>query len=210
MRTLARGGFVGLGGSLGVVGLVLVGCGGGAAPAPNAASPENASTAPPADAGANPTAESTAPTTTLALADGGDLQGSKLVETHTTGTTPDAGASDGGKPAHGHDVGRSPSDIRAIIQAHRDEARACYDQGIKDHPGVEGDLVIEWTIDPKGNVTQASLNAAKSQILESTIVSCVEDVIKKIQFAASAGGYETRAFYPFNFHPHHGGAKPAP
>jgi hypothetical protein len=33
-------------------------------------------------------------------------------------------------------------------------------------------------------------------------------VIKKIQFNASAGGYETRAYYPFNFHPHHG-AHPA-
>jgi hypothetical protein len=192
----------------GLVVVVVVGCGGGAAPAAAASSPENASAqaGAPGDAGPVKTDDS-APTTTLALGDGGDLQGSKLVETHTSTTAPDASAG-GVKPAHGHDVGRTPQDIRAIIQAHRDEARSCYDAAVKDHPGIEGDLVIEWTIDPKGNVTQTSLNSAKSQIVEPTVVSCVSDVIKKIQFNASAGGYETRAYYPFNFHPHHG-AHPA-
>jgi hypothetical protein len=189
------------------VGLLLLGCGGGAAPAAGASSPDTTATML-TDAGARKTDDSTAPTTTLALGDAGDLQGSKLVETHTSTTAPDASAGTA-KPPHGHDVGRSPQDLRAIVQAHRDEARACYDAALKDHPGIEGDLVIEWTIDPKGNVTQTSLNSAKSQIAEPTVVSCVSDIIKKIQFNASAGGYETRAFYPFNFHPHHGGAKPA-
>src|SRR5580704_14685685 len=107
--------------------LVFVGCGGGAAPAAGAASVDNgASGAAPGDAGAPKSDDSTAPTTTLALGDGGDLQGSKLVETHTSAPAPAASA-DAAKPAHGHDVGRSPQDIRAIIQAHRDEARACYD-----------------------------------------------------------------------------------
>ena len=191
-----------------VAGLFVVGCGGGAAPAATASSPDNASTQGGAPGDASPVKDVSAPTTTLAVGDGGDLQGCKLVETHTSTTAPDASAG-AVKPAHGHDVGRTPQDIRAIIQAHRDEARACYDAAVKDHPGIEGDLVIEWTIDPKGNVTQTSLNSAKSQIVEPTVVSCVSDVIKKIQFNASAGGYETRAYYPFNFHPHHGGAHPA-
>lgn len=187
---------------------LVIGCGGGAAPAAAASSPDNASTSAGAPAAARPVrTDDSAPTTTLAVGDGGDTQGSKLVETHTNTTTPDASAG-GAKPVHGHEVGRTPQDIRAIIQAHRDEARACYDAAVKDHPGIEGDLVIEWTIDPKGNVTQTSFNSAKSQIVETTVVSCVSDVIKKIQFNASAGGYETRAYYPFNFHPHHGGARP--
>jgi hypothetical protein len=85
--------------------------------------------------------------------------------------------------------------------AHRDEARACYDKGLAAHPGIEGDLVIQWTIDPKGNVTQVSLDSARSQITEPGVVACVGDVIRKIQFAASPGGFETKAFYPYNFHP---------
>jgi hypothetical protein len=187
-------------------------CGGGgaasdAAKAPSG--PSGGSASPTGDPGAAQANE--APTTTVALADGGDLQGAKLTETKTTTTAP-AGSSAGAPPKgpHAHEVGRQPEDIRAIIMARRDEARACYDAGLKDHPGIEGDLVIAWTIDPKGNVTQAALDSSRSQIVEPSVVACVTDIIKKVQFAPSPGGYETRAFYPFNFHPHRGGATHAP
>jgi hypothetical protein len=103
---------------------------------------------------------------------------------------------------HAHEPGRTPADIRAIVVTHREQARACYDKALGDHPGIEGDLVIQWTIDPKGNVTQVSLDSSRSQITEPSVAACVAGIIKSIQFAASAGGYETKAFYPFNFHPH--------
>jgi len=141
-------------------------------------------------------------TTTTALGDGGDLQGSKLVETHTVAST-SASSGPAPKGPHSHDPGRSPADIRAIVVAHRDEARACYDRALPTHPGIEGDLVVQWTIDPKGNVSQISSDTSRSQITESTVVACVADIIKKIQFASSPGGFETKAFYPFNFHPRH-------
>ena len=85
--------------------------------------------------------------------------------------------------------------------AHRDEARACYDAALNAHPGIKGDLLIQWTIDPKGNVTQFSQDTERSQITEPSVVACVGNVIKKILFAPSPGGYETKAFYPFNFQP---------
>jgi hypothetical protein len=142
-------------------------------------------------------------TTTVSLADGGDLQGAKLTETKTVVATSASSTAPPPMAPHGHEPGRGPEDIRAIVMAHRDEARACYDSALKDHPGIEGDLVVAWTIDPKGNVTQVSLDTSRSQIVEPTVLACVSDIIKKVQFASSPGGYETRAFYPFNFHPHH-------
>jgi hypothetical protein len=140
-------------------------------------------------------------TTSTSLGDGGDLQGAKLQETHTVAATSGSSATSPGKGPHPHDPGRGPADIRAIVMAHRDEARACYDKALAGHPGMEGDLVIQWTIDPKGNVTQVSLDSARSQITDPGVIGCVGDVIRKIQFAASPGGYETKAFYPYNFHP---------
>jgi hypothetical protein len=95
------------------------------------------------------------------------------------------------------------ADIKAIVVAHRDDARACYDAALKDHPGIEGDLVIQWTIDPKGNVTAVTEDTSRSQITEPTVVACVAKIIQAIQFAPSAGGFETKAYYPFNFHPRH-------
>jgi hypothetical protein len=145
-------------------------------------------------------------TTTTTLASGGDLQGAKLQQTTTVASTTGSAAPTPKGP-HGHDPGRGPADIRAIIVAHRDDARACYDQAIKDHPGIEGDLVIQWTIDPKGAVTAISSDTSRSQITEPTVVACVVKIIQAIQFAPSPGGFETKAFYPFNFRPHH--AQPA-
>lgn len=174
--------------------------GGGAAPeGPRSPSAPGSTASSPPDPNAASATDAT--TTTATLGDGGSgPQGTKLAE-----AKPGAAASASGAPAprgpHTHDPGRGPDDIRAIIAARRDEARACYDKGLASHPGIEGDLVIQWTVDPKGNVTQVSVDTSRSQIAEPGVVACVSDMIKKLQFAPSAGGFETKAFYPFNFHP---------
>ncbi len=190
--------------------LALVACGAGGAGADGAKVAGGSPTSSPsASTAAAPTDAPT--TTTVSLADGGDLQGAKLTETHTVASTSSsATTAPPPKGPHAHEAGRQPEDIRAIVMARRDEARACYDGALKDHPGIEGDLVIAWTIDPKGNVTQAAVDTSRSQIVEPTVVACVSDIIKKVQFAASPGGFETRAYYPFNFHPHHGNATHTP
>jgi hypothetical protein len=110
---------------------------------------------------------------------------------------------DAGKPRV-HEPGRGQEDIRAIVVAHRDEARACYEKSLATHPGIEGDLVVRWSIDPKGTVSQVSCDSTRSQIVEPSLVSCIGEILMKIQFAPSQRGFETRAFYPFNFHPRHG------
>lgn len=140
-------------------------------------------------------------TTTDALPPSGELQGAKLGSaTHTeVETKGDAGSKAG--PGHAQEPGRRREDIQAIVMAHRDEARACYDNGLKNHPGIEGDLAVKFVIDPHGTVTDASVDSAKSTIREPTVGSCIAEVIKRIKFAPSKGGFETRASYPFNFHP---------
>lgn len=148
-------------------------------------------------------------TTTLNVPDGGDLQGMKL-ETTTHKVVEVKG--DGGAappPGPSSETGRKREDVQAVIQAHRDEARACYDKGVKEHPGIEGNLDVKWTVDPEGNVTNAEVDPSKSQILEPSVGNCVIDVIKKIKFNASSKGFETKMHYPFNFHPRGAQAKPA-
>lgn len=165
----------------------------GAASAPLAGTDAPASS--PVDAG--PTT-----TTTTTLGAGGDLQGAKLGSTTTVASTTGSAAPPAKGP-HTHEIGRGPADLRAIMAAHREEARTCYDAALPSHPGLQGDLVIQFTIDPKGAVTQVSQDTERSQITEPSTVACVVAVIKKIQFASSPGGYETKAFFPFNFQPRH-------
>jgi hypothetical protein len=134
------------------------------------------------------------------LGSGGDLQGTKLTETHTVATSTGSAAPAGSAAhPHDHDPGRNIADIQAIIQAHRDEAQACFEAGFASHPGIGGDLVMQWTIDPKGNVTHISADAARSGISEPTVLACVAGVVQKIQFAPSPGGYETKSSFPFKF-----------
>jgi len=193
-------------------------CGGGG----DAKAPTSGSTAPGTD-GAGAASGSDGPggpggtgaggagtmTTTTALPDGGELQGAKLgssthIEVETKG---DGGPKVG--PGHQQEPGRKREDIQTIIMARRDEARACYDKSLKDHPGIEGDLDIKWVIDKEGSVTDASVDSSKSTIHEPSVGTCIIEIIKKIKFAPSKGGYETRAHYPFNFHPRQGGGKDA-
>jgi hypothetical protein len=169
--------------------------GGGAVQAPTGGSAAPGDTSAPLASGGPTT------TTTATLGDGGDLQGMKLQQTTTVASTTGSTAPASSGP-HGHDPGRSPADLRAIIVAHRDQARACYDAALPNHPGIEGDLVIQWTIDPKGAVTAISEDTSRSQITEPGVVACIVKIIQSIQFAASPGGFESKAYYPFNFHPH--------
>jgi len=153
-----------------------------------------------ASSGASPPVGPT--TTTTQLGDGGDLQGAKLggkvhTETETKGES--GPKSTGGQSAS--EPGRSLGDIAAIVKARREDARVCYDKALPSHPGMEGNLDIKWTIDPKGTVTEASLDSSKSQILDQGVATCVIDIIKKIKFAESKKGFETHAHYPFDFHP---------
>ena len=100
-------------------------------------------------------APSSPTTTTMTLGDAGDLQGAKLQSSSHDGI-------DGGHARRGAGSRSAPvraralvKDIQVIVQAHRDEARACYDQvaaGSPD-PTMKGNLDVKWTIDPTGKVT---------------------------------------------------------
>jgi outer membrane biosynthesis protein TonB len=169
--------------------------GGSSGAAPSSTDPAKSGSsgaAPPASGGS----------TTTQLGDGGDLQGAKLGgKTHTeVESKGESGPKSTGGQSAG-EAGRSLGDINNIVKARRDDARACYDKALPSHPGMEGNLDIKWTIDPQGNVTEASLDQSKSQILDQGVANCVIDIIKKIKFAASAKGFETHAHYPFDFHP---------
>jgi hypothetical protein len=156
-----------------------------------------------ADAGAATGDPGPTTTTTTTLGDGGDLQGAKLTSTTSTTVPTASSAPDPKGPAEPHtpDPGRSRDDLIAIIKAHRTEARACYDDEKKKKNGQisEGDLVIDWIIDPDGNPTKVALNTGKSQITEPAVVNCVIEVIKKIKFSKSPRGFQTTTWYPFNF-----------
>jgi hypothetical protein len=173
----------------------------GGNPPPKTETATQASSSPTPASSGSASDGTTAPTTTLGV--GPASSGQKLDPTNAP-SADGAGGKDGGAKHHEHEPGRSPEDIRVLVNAHRDEARACYDKGLATHPGIEGDLTMKYTIDPDGNVSEAVLDTTRSTILEPTVGQCVSDVMKKLKFAKSNKGVETRGHYPFNFHPKNG------
>ena len=195
--------------TMSALGLLFFACGGGQPPAKTEPG-TNATTASAAAAANGASPGDNAPSTTLAV--GPASSGTKLDP--TTPQTAGGGDGDGDHKRDGgakrqSEPGRSREDLRVLIQAHRDEARACYDNALSAHPGIEGDVKMKFTIDPEGSITEIGLDPQGSTILEPSVISCIGDVIKKIKFAKSAKGFETHGFYPFNFHPRAGNRRDA-
>src|SRR5262245_18835037 len=94
---------------------------------------------------------------------------------------------------------RCLNDITRMIQERRNESRACYDRGLKRQPTIEGRIIINFKIDPDGQVVETSQGLQDNQITEQGVVECVSEVIKKIRFPKSAGGKTTRAYHVFEF-----------
>ena len=176
--------------------LIALNCGGGDKPADHPSGDNTAASDAGQSANTGPTT-----TTTVLMGDAGELQGSKLTTTNGP-TTFDGGSNSSPSAGSGHDPGRSQQDIYAIIQTHRAEARACYDTYEKTHRGAKGNVDITWKLDPKGAVVETGIDDAKSDLHDPDLVKCIGDVIKKIPWAPSPRGFETRAHYPFNFNPH--------
>ncbi|HVW24032.1 MAG TPA: AgmX/PglI C-terminal domain-containing protein [Polyangiaceae bacterium] len=160
----------------------VVACGGSA---PSGAPPETAATPPTEAKPAEAPAEAAKPSTADSSAE-------------STGSAP--ASADDAAPAGDPDT-RTMEVIAATVKEHRKDARACYEKGAKQVPGLKGDLVVHFVLTPSGKVKSAELNKDRSTITEPSVVSCVVDVISGIEFPKSSRGMETSVNYPFNFTP---------
>jgi pyruvate/2-oxoglutarate dehydrogenase complex dihydrolipoamide acyltransferase (E2) component len=169
--------FLGLGvGAVAIVGFVA--CGGGNAEAPPAAVASTESAPTPAAAPAPEPAESSPP----------------------PAAAPAAAGSESAAPAEQEDD-RTMEVIAAVVKANRQKARDCYEKALKQNSGLKGDLVVHFTLKPNGKVKEAMLNRERSTITEPSVVNCVIDVIKSLEYPKSSKGFESTVNYPFNFNP---------
>jgi TonB family protein len=96
---------------------------------------------------------------------------------------------------------RGKEQIQAVIAANRERVRACYDAAHKKDPGIQGDLVVAFVINPDGSVKSAEVSPQESEIHSPELDSCAIDVLKTLKFPASSRGLESKVNYPFNFKP---------
>jgi len=91
--------------------------------------------------------------------------------------------------------------IQKTVLDNRARFRACYDAVQDKEPEVQGDMTIYFVLDAGGRVREAALNEQRSTLKHPEIAKCIVDELRKVQFAASTKGLETKVNYPFNFNP---------
>ncbi|HTM45640.1 MAG TPA: AgmX/PglI C-terminal domain-containing protein [Polyangiaceae bacterium] len=170
---------------------VLIACGGGAANS-EAASP------------AQPAEQSPAAAEPSSAAGAQKTDPSESVSGSSTSATDDSKAATA--PAAENDDApveetRTMAVIQDVFKTNRPKVRACFDETLKKHPGLKGNLTISFVINPKGTVKEVTINTARSDLNVAELNACVIDTVLKISFPPSSRGFESQGNYPFNFNP---------
>jgi TonB family protein len=96
---------------------------------------------------------------------------------------------------------RGKDEIQRVIADNRAKVRACYEAALKANPGIAGDLVVSFIINPDGSVKDAEVNWSESELHVPELDSCTLEVVQAMKFPPSSRGLESKVNYPFNFNP---------
>jgi len=169
---------------------VFAGCGGSETPPPETAASSASETAAPASEAESPSGA--APAT--------ESNDESLMGSEDPASNPKAADQKAATPAPGEDT-RTSEMVQKMVMEHRSTVRKCYEDALKELPGLHGDLVIHFVLDPEGKVKKAELNQEQSTLKSPKVTECAINVIKGIKFPPSSRGMQSEINYPFNLNP---------
>lgn len=92
--------------------------------------------------------------------------------------------------------GLTKDEVGRVIRQHLGEIRYCYESSLVAAPGLEGKLVVKFTINPGGAVSERS---AKESSGEAKLDNCILDRLVRWKFPKPRGGVNVGITYPFIF-----------
>jgi TonB family protein len=103
----------------------------------------------------------------------------------------------------GEDIGGSGEfDAKLVTAEVKKRLRAiqiCYEQQLRRNPGLQGKVVVEFTIEQSGTVSKAT--ATQNTTNDPAVASCVVDTVKRFRFNPGPEGGSVTYSYPFVFAP---------
>jgi len=87
--------------------------------------------------------------------------------------------------------------IQRVVRQNRASIKACYEQELQKQPGLNGEVLITFTIGPKGDVL--SVSKAQSSLNHNGVEQCVMQRIRRWVFPEPKGGTLVNVRYPFRF-----------
>jgi TonB family protein len=92
-----------------------------------------------------------------------------------------------------------PDVITGVIRKHTGALRACYEREQARKPSLSGKLVVSFTIEASGVVSNASI--AESTLKNARVEGCVVERFGKMKFPRPLGGGTVEVRYPLLFSP---------
>ena len=87
--------------------------------------------------------------------------------------------------------------IRALIEQHRGEVEACYEAALERAPGLEGRVVVGFTIQADGRLE--GVEVSQSSLGDEGAEACIASAGAGWTFAAEGGRAPLEVRYPFAF-----------
>lgn len=84
--------------------------------------------------------------------------------------------------------------IRRVIQQHIGEVKACYETELEKNGNLAGRLMVRFTIDPAGKVTESAVQ--ESSLNNAAAEGCIRDAVRTWTFPKPQGG-KVVVSYPF-------------
>jgi len=92
--------------------------------------------------------------------------------------------------------GLTKDEVGKVIREHMADVRYCYEAGLLRNPGLEGKVVLAFTVGPKGIVTTAKVREASN---DPVLDQCILQKLLKWKFPKPRGGVGVDISYPFIF-----------
>lgn len=89
-----------------------------------------------------------------------------------------------------------PEAVQRVVRANAGRYRACYEDGLRHDPGLEGRVVVKFVIDRTGGVAVAQDGG--SDLRSAGVVACVVRAMAGLTFPQPEGGI-VNVVYPLVF-----------
>ncbi len=89
--------------------------------------------------------------------------------------------------------------IQATIAKYISQVRACYEDGLRQQPGLSGQVGVNFEIGPNGMLNYSRVG--KSSLGHPGVESCITTRMMKWQFPKPLGGVNVKVNYPFLLRP---------
>lgn len=92
----------------------------------------------------------------------------------------------------------NPQDITRVVKSRMSSIKECYERELKRNPKLAGKVVVRFTIDEEGRVTQTAIE--ENTLGDKAVAACIISRFERFRFPKPEGGSVPVA-YPFIFAP---------